>query len=177
VQVVSFDSCSCVSILNTAGGIRLTLCPDIRVLVFTLIHIGRHDSIKHSMLRSMASPHGVGLLQVDNAQSTSVTKPGEIVALKTREMYRRMCVLLRFCYDSVWCAFQTPSKYFDAYQTQIKFKTFLYLTRSRRDQSVSAVFRISNCFLWKSSSPYVYSSFLFVCSVPTAATGRKPNCS
>jgi hypothetical protein len=121
-----------VSIQNAAEDTRLELFPDTQVLIFPLIHIGRHGSIKHSMLRSMASLRWVVLLQVDNAWSTSVAKWREIVALRREKCMGLQVFLLRFCYDGFWCAFETRLEYFDEYQPEIKFKTNLYLCAVER---------------------------------------------
>jgi len=120
-----------VSIQNTAGDTRFELFPDTQVLISPLIHVGRHGSIKHSMLRSMASLHWVVLLKVDNAWSTFVVKWKEIVTLK-REKFMGLHVFITFFYDGFWSAFENRLKYFDEYQPEIKFKTSLYLCAVQR---------------------------------------------
>jgi len=100
------------SIQNTAGDTRLELFPDTQVLIFPLIHIGRHGSIKHSMLRSMASLHWVVLLQVDNAWSTSVAKWKEIVALKREKFMGLPCF---FYYGFVTTVFDVLLKTFKVF--------------------------------------------------------------
>jgi hypothetical protein len=119
-----------VSIQNTDT--KLELFPDTQVLIFPLIHIDRHGSIKHSMLRFMASLHWVVLLQVGNVWSTSVAKWREVVAQKCEKFMGLHVFFLWFCYDGFWCAFENRLKHFDEYQSEIKFKTNLYICAVQR---------------------------------------------